>query len=277
MKRHILNLVLALALLVSGLYVPATLAQAPSSVNAAQVSLSNSSDDLTGPRLLLRRGAFDPLMGEPAIPPGMSRTLAGQPGLRLIQFPGPIHDAWYAAMLSAGLEVVTYIPDYGYLVWGSGAAVAQLRSAAPMRWAGAYHPFYALHPDLTDPAKLLPTVEVIVQVYNHAGADSTVEAISKQSVTVVRPPQTILTFRNLGVRIASDQLNWLAGLPDVVNVEPRPVYQKTDEMQGQIMAGGAQRQWHTAFWPRLPGLVAVARVQHYSQRLSHRGCDGRWD
>ena len=162
MKQHILNLVLALVLLASSLYAPVTLAQAPSSVNVAPVSFSHSSDNSTGRAeysgraLLLRRGAFDPLMGEPAIPPGMSRTRTGQPGLRLVQFPGPIRDAWYAAMLSAGLEVVSYIPDGGYLVWGQDAAVARLRSSVPVRWAGIYHPFYALHPDLTDPAKLPP-------------------------------------------------------------------------------------------------------------------------
>ncbi len=263
MKQHLWNLVLALALLATGLHIPVTLTPVSSSAN--QVSPSHPANDLAGLHLFLRSGAFDPLAGEPTIPPGMSRTRTGQTGLWLVQFPGPIQDDWYTAMISAGLEVVTYIPDYGYLVWGRDAAVSQLQSFAPLRWAGDYHPFYALHPDLTDPAKLPSQVEVIVQVYNHSRASDTVEAILKQATAVVRPPQTILTYRNLGVRIASAQLHWLAGLPDVVNVEPRPMYQKTDELQGQIMAGALNA---SGTQPSGPGYLAWLQSLGFSTTAS---------
>ncbi len=75
---------------------------------------------------------FDPTAGEPEVPFGMRCLLAaGRSGLRLIQFPGPIQDDWYTAMEKAGLEVVTYIPDYAYLVWGDDTAVERLAAAAP--------------------------------------------------------------------------------------------------------------------------------------------------
>jgi len=186
----------------------------------------------------LRAGAFDPLGGEPAIPTGMRRTLtAGQPGLRLIQFPGPIQDEWYQAMLAAGLEVVTYIPDYAYLVWGDGDAVARLADAAPLRWAGFYHPYYALHPALADPEKLPDEVDVIVQVYARPDAEKTVQAILGEALATFRRPYKVLVYTNLGIRVPSQKLTWLASLPEVVNVEPytRPVL--LDEIQGQIMAG----------------------------------------
>jgi len=186
----------------------------------------------------LRAGAFDPLRGEPAIPAGMRRTLtAGQPGLRLIQFPGPIQDEWYQAMLAAGLEVVTYIPDYAYLVWGDGNAVARLAETAPLRWTGFYHPYYALHPALTDPEKLPDEVDVIVQVYARPDAEKTVQAILGEARATFRRPYGVLVYTNLGIRVPSEKLTWLASLPEVVNVEPYTPPQMLDEIQCQIMAG----------------------------------------
>jgi hypothetical protein len=210
----------------------------------------------------LRAGAFDPLGGEPAIPTGMRRTLtAGQPGLRLIQFPGPIQDEWYQAMLAAGLEVVTYIPDYAYLVWGDGDAVARLADAAPLRWAGFYHPYYALHPALADPEKLPDEVDVIVQVYARPDAEKTVQAILGEALATFRRPYKVLVYTNLGIRVPSQKLTWLASLPEVVNVEPytRPVL--LDEIQGQIMAGNLNA---AGTQPSGPGYLAWLQSRGFS-------------
>mgnify|MGYP005848194909 FL=1 len=186
----------------------------------------------------LRVGSFDPLAGPPTVPTSLRRALvAGQSGLRLVQFPGPIQDAWYQAMLQAGLEVVTYMPDYAYLVWGDDMAVERLRSTAPLRWAGFYHPYYALHPALTDPEKLPAEVEVIVQVYDRPDAEKTIQAILDRALDVFRNPYPVLVYRNIGIRIPSSQLFWLASLPEVVNVEPYAPPVLLDEVQGQIMAG----------------------------------------
>jgi hypothetical protein len=212
--------------------------------------------------IYLRAGSFDPLAGEPDVPAGMRRLLAaGRAGLRLVQFPGPIQDEWYAAMEKAGLEVVTYIPDYAYLVWGDEASVERLADAAPLRWAGLYHPYYALHPALTAPEELPDEVDVIVQVYNHAGAETTVQAILDRARTVLRPPYPVLVYTNLGVRVAAADLPWLASLPDVVNVEPYPRYRLLDEVQCQIMAGnlnGAGTQ------PSGPGYLAWLQSRGFS-------------
>ncbi len=190
-----------------------------------------------GPQLRLRAGAFDPLAGEPAAPTALHSSLSqAETGLRIVQFPGPIQESWYAAMEKAGLSVVVYLPDYAYLVWGDGSAVKRLAQTAPTRWSGLYQPFYALSPALADVQGEAP-VRVVVQVYDYPGADKTVETILKAGVEVLRTPQRVLVYRNLGVTVKADQLSWLAALPGVVDVEPYPVYHKLDEIQGQIMAG----------------------------------------
>lgn len=188
--------------------------------------------------LQLRSGAFDPTQTEPVVPATLSRIANLQkPGLFLVQFDGPIEDVWYAALLKSELQVVIYLPDYAYLVWGKANAIDELATNAPLRWSGVYQPLYALDPQLLP--KLNSTSEVVevnIQIYKHSDVDSTQKMILERA-QLVREPSEVLTYRNLRVRIAADQLTWLAGLADVVNVELAPNYQLNDEIQGQIMAG----------------------------------------
>ncbi|MCX7937886.1 MAG: hypothetical protein N2545_00415, partial [Thermoflexales bacterium] len=114
-------------------------------------------------------------------------------GLRLVQFPGPIQDGWYQAMLASGLEVVSYIPDYAYLVWGSGSSVSRLASLVPVRWSGVYQPYYALHPALLEALKHKDKEVVVnVQVYAHSGVDATLNVIQKQAQKIIAPPYPVL-------------------------------------------------------------------------------------
>lgn len=193
--------------------------------------------DASGPLLRLRVGTFNPTQNPPDIPTPLRRSLAfTEPGLYIIQFAGPVQDEDYQALVDADLEIITYLPDYGYLLWGDHLAVARATTAAPIRWSDVYHPFYALHPALAESESLPPEVEVTIQVYDGPSADGTLKTILNEA-KVTAPPRSVLKYQNLGVRIASDRLAWLASLPHVVNVEPRQAYQRLDELQGQIMAG----------------------------------------
>jgi hypothetical protein len=191
------------------------------------------------PVLHLRSGAYDPLTQSPNISKGLlrSETQTGK-GLQIVQFPGPIQDAWLERVRAQGLQIVAYIPDYAYLVWGRQAAVERVQSQVPVRWSGAFQPLYALHPALlsaekNDEAELA----VVVQVYNHSGAEQSIRTILDSASQVTRTPEKILNFINLGVRLPKGALSGVAFLPDVVNVEPQPVFERQDEIQGQILAG----------------------------------------
>lgn len=201
-----------------------------------------------GPMLRLRWGEFDPTIdSQPLTPAALQRDLEpGQAGLRLVQFPAPIEDAWYQAMLDSGLFVVSYVPDYAYLVWGDQAAVERLAQAAPLRWQGDYLPAYALHPALLGVAldagenrqgeKPVESIQVNVQIVDLPAVQSTRQAIQAEAV-LLQPPYHLLTYQNLSIQIATQRLTWLASLPGVVDVSPRPEFKLLDERQGQIMAG----------------------------------------
>ncbi|HTP11940.1 MAG TPA: S8 family serine peptidase, partial [Anaerolineae bacterium] len=237
--------VLALSLIYpAGIFAAASVSRQPS--EAAQAK--------PGPQLLLRFGAFDPAAETPNVPPALQRTLAtNEAGLRIVQFTGPIQDDWYTAMIKAGLEVVTYLPDYAYVVWGDGAAMARLQANAPVRWSGVYQPAYALSPDLAAQMPDAKPVAVTVQLYNHAGVESTLHAIEAQADRVLGTASPVLVYLNVRLSIATDQLDWLASQPDVVNVEPYAVPHKLDEIQDQIMAGNLNA---AGTQPSGPGYIA---------------------
>lgn len=179
-------------------------------------------------------------VGELALPPAtrQERSLetADTAGLRLVQFPGPIQDAWYQAMLANGLEVVTYVPDHGYLVWGSGRDVRDLAADVPLYAAGEYLPGYALHPQFSQDTSAPAEQDVIVQFYRHAQIE---QVVAKAAATGewLYPAQDFLVYRVLRLRVPGERLPWLAALPGVVSVEPLRRNQMLDEVQGQIMAG----------------------------------------
>jgi len=188
--------------------------------------------------LRLRIGTFDPLLNPPKVPATLQRNpAAGSPTLRLVQFPGPIEDSWYAALRDAGLDVVLYIPDYTYLVWGTETAVQTLAGGSQIRWTGSYEAAYALHPGLQQSLDASSSRPIVVQIYDHAGAEATLATIRDLALEVVRPAQTIRHLTNLGVRVTEGNLSQIAALPDVITVEPLITPGLLDEIQGQIMAG----------------------------------------
>ena len=188
--------------------------------------------------LRLRIGTFDPLLNPPKVPAALQRSpAAGSPTLWLVQFPGPIQDSWYAALLDAGLDVVLYIPDYTYLVWGADDAVRELKTGSQIRWTGSYEAAYALHPGLQQSLDASSSRPVIVQIYDHAGAEATLATIRALASEVVRPAETVGRLTNLGIRVSGSNLSQIVALPDVITAEPLITPGLLDEIQGQIIAG----------------------------------------
>lgn len=206
------------------------------------------------PRLRLRYAAFDPRGQTPVMPDRLRRAApTAAAALRLIQFPGPIQDAWIAAIDRAGLEIVTYLPDYAYLVWGTSDDVGQLATHTPLRWHGAYEPAYAIHPETLAQLDTGQVLTVTVQLFDHAGATSALRAIEHQARQILRPPTTVRGLTDLVIRIDAASVASLAQLPEVVNIEPAIRPALLDEVQGQLIAGNLTADGSR---PSSPGYLA---------------------
>src|SRR5262249_9502074 len=70
--------------------------------------------------------------------------------LHLVQFAGPVQPMWHEALLKTGVQIVTYVPENAYLVYGDSQSIAQLQklaaTASHIQWDGAYADGYKIHP-----------------------------------------------------------------------------------------------------------------------------------
>jgi hypothetical protein len=115
----------------------------------------------TSHQLLLRYAAFDPLDGEPIIPPSL-RVPAGR--LHIIQFHTQPLEAYRSALEALGVEVHKYLAHNAFI---AGAAPESLEAVAALsfvRWVGAYRPAYRLSEEAL--ADVSSGVGVAAQRYN---------------------------------------------------------------------------------------------------------------
>ncbi len=99
-----------------------------------------------GPMLYLKAGIFDPLT-DPAPGPSGLRADPTRP-YYVIQYDGPIQKAWREAAAEAGVELLDYIPDYGYFARIPRDRLVDARSLDHLRYIGPAHLAYRIHPDL---------------------------------------------------------------------------------------------------------------------------------
>ena len=99
-----------------------------------------------GIRLYLEAGTFDPLRELPPVPDDLRSPDAGI--YRIVQFTGPVHQDWKDAVAKTGATIFGYLPDYAFIARMSPLQERDVERLSFVRWTGAYHPGYKLHPAL---------------------------------------------------------------------------------------------------------------------------------
>jgi hypothetical protein len=199
--------------------------------------------------------------GEPDVPAGLRQVRGSGSQLWMVQFIGPIKDEWLNELTQVGLEIVFYMPNNAYVVWGDPAALARLDGLAErspvIQWTGAYHPAYRLSPALNDVAVNggSQMVDVTVQFYRTAAVEQSLVNLLALGGQMYKQPENILVFTNISLQVPADKLVELAGWPDVFNVEPWIAPQMFDEVQNQIIAGNVTTSGGNVV-PSGPGYLA---------------------
>ena len=158
----------------------------------------------------------------------------GAAGLALVQFVGPIKDAWLARLQKTGVRIVTYMAQNGYLVHGSAAqlgAVGELVGADPA--VRAVVPYTA--DDKVAAGVGSGSERLAVQTLSGGdGSDtrSKLDALGRETgdLAAVGP------FRTQFLRIDAGDAAELATDPGVIAVLPDPKPELLDERQSQILA-----------------------------------------
>ena len=197
-----------------------------------------------GSRINLRGLVIDGAAAQPE--PSLPANLMASPQANaneqfwLVQFAGPLQDTWLDQLRSAGQVVAACMPDYACVLWGASPVQAIDALGSLVRWQGAFHPAYRLHPDLRPGGALRAAggeLEVTVQVLDVPAGQAALQTLASLAVSEPAPAHNVTNLLDVQARIRVDQLDRLASLPAVFNIEPFSPPQKNDEMQAQILGG----------------------------------------
>ncbi len=195
----------------------------------------------------------------------MSKTIGPFSGKRmhLVQFAGPVRPQWRKELLDAGVEIITYIPNNAYLVYGEAADLARVQgwaaSAPHVQWEGAYQDEFRIHP-MARPETARSDQFAIQLVADAAANAKTLQLIDQLKLAPVSRNRHVLNYVNLVVHLTPADVTKIAAMPDVVSIQPYETPRKFDERQDQIAAGNL-----SGSAPSGPGYLAWLASKGFTQ------------
>lgn len=190
--------------------------------------------------------------------------------LHLLQFVGPLKPEWVEALRKTGVQLVTYIPENAYLVYGDTGALQAMQSwaagAAFVQWEGAYLDDYKIHPRARtvdakgNPQKPETTVVAIQMVADSEANAATLQLVEQLKLEPVRQQYSLLNYSNIVVSLPPGELPKIAARSDVLSIQLYPQPKKRDERQDQIMAGNL-----SGSGPSGPGYLAWLASKGFTQ------------
>lgn len=190
--------------------------------------------------------------------------------MHLVQFAGPVQPGWHDALLKTGVQIVTYVPENAYLVYGDSQSIGQLQNlaaiAAHIQWDGPYVDNYKIHPaarTVDSEGKLLtPATDMfaIQLVADPEANPATLRLLDQIKLEPFQRKNEALNYVNIVVRINPANLSLVSAQSDVVFVHPYYPRRKFDERQAQIVAGNL-----TGNVPSNPGYLAWLASKGFTQ------------
>jgi|694.fasta_scaffold00591_14 subtilisin-like proprotein convertase family protein len=165
----------------------------------------------------------------------------GESRLRVVQFAGPVKDAWSDMLRATGAHIVSYVANNAYVVKTdphSDARVQGLRSEPAVLSIRSYEPAFKLRPELrgTDFQDSW-AYTVIVQVIADREGEAFARSLGNFAIASLGEPEAVIGYWNVKLEIDGANLHELALDPRIFAIEPVLEARLFDEAQGQIMAG----------------------------------------
>ena len=190
--------------------------------------------------------------------------------MHLVQFAGPVQPAWRKALLDAGVQIVSYIPQNAYLVYGDADGVGRVQALAAtaphIQWDGPYLDDYKIHPraravDKNGNPRQIGTDRFAIQLMADAAANAdTLKLIDQLKLAPIQRQRPVLNFVDVIVRVSAADLPKIAARPDVLSIQPYSPPKKVCERQDQIAAGNLSGNV-----PSGPGYLAWLKSKGFAQ------------
>ena len=190
--------------------------------------------------------------------------------LHLVQFAGPLQPGWYDGLVKSGVQIVTYIPENAYLVYGDASSISAVQTLAAgdshVQWEGIYQSSYKVDPlartvDANGNPRTIGTDLFTVQLVADPNANlATLSLIDQLKRGPTKQQHVVLSYLNVIVSLSPTDLAAIAAQPDVVSIQPFFEPTKFCERQSQIVAGNL-----TGNLPTSPGYLAWLGTKGFTQ------------
>jgi hypothetical protein len=171
--------------------------------------------------ILLSNGiVIDTDRPEPDLPPSLTikSYQEGQPGYYVIQFAGPIQEAWKRDLSERGVKFLWYLPNYAFVVRMDPSLENQARLHPAVRWLGLYQPAYKIsgQPELKAREGRLTTV---ILVHYDEDINLVLDGLKAMGVEVLE--STVSEFNKMiKTDLPLEALESVAGMRQISWIEP---------------------------------------------------------
>lgn len=177
-------------------------------------------------------------------PAGFALKSPNSSALQIVQFVGPIKDAWLEQLRATGATPIQYIDSDGYLVWADAAArtrlAAMVAEARVLQFSQPLPGFLKLGNSLFDRLQRGSAggnkLTIIVQRFRHDG-DAGRERFSELELKPLDDWTPQLAYEIARFEASDEQIRRLIDLPDVFWLGEYIAPTMNDEVQAQILRG----------------------------------------
>ena len=167
--------------------------------------------------------------------------------MQLIQWTGPVQAGWVEELKKLGVEIIDYIPENAYLVYGDwnvlSAMQKKMADKSYVRWEGSYRPQDKIQPNAlaagnNGPAsRPEPELFSIQMVLNPKANSETLKKIEQLQLALPIKQGASGNYYNIVAKLPPTRIASLAEQPDIISIGPYQTPGKRDEKQCIIMAG----------------------------------------
>jgi len=163
--------------------------------------------------------------------PTISGYASGQRGYYIVQFQGPVEQAWKDQVAAAaGAELLGYLPDYAFKVRMTPEQAAQVGQLGAVSWVGLFQPAYKLSPQVRA-ASAAPQL-LRVQIEQGADTAATTEAVVQTGAQLLQQEGDLLL-----VAADSGQATAIAQVLDVAWLEIYRFPERHNETGAGVILG----------------------------------------
>lgn len=162
--------------------------------------------------------------------------------LHLVQYEGPIQRRWYEALEATGAQIVDFIPDNTYLVYGDQQALARIRDAgrspdSGVRWEGHFAGELKINSRVYElESKGVQPDFYAIQLVNDPATNAETLALIRGADFGESRTWNFRHYVNVEARVPFGALSAIANRPDVISIQPDMTPTLLDERQNLILA-----------------------------------------